>query len=600
MIRLNTDESILCVCYTNHALDQFLEYMLDAGEDRIVRVGGRSKSERLRPFQLRDLARHKSSKGIACGRRIKQVDAQMHTLRDKITKKIKSIKSPIEWKTPNGGVSQLLQDEDVESYQYLSLQAYAGSDGFTIVGADGKALREDFLWEQWREGGEFPHWLRPYFPDLSSDPKFQIFWSLPCEDRIALVAKWKDGLVSEEVIVLRNSVERYKGLCEERRVIQQEQDLDILEEARVIGATTTGACQYKEILSRKNAGVIVVEEAGEVLEAHVLSTLQLGTKHLVLIGDHKQLRPKVEDYALTTVSGSGFDLDCSLFERLVLAELPSVSLDVQHRMRPEISAFVREQTYPTLQDHSSVMSFPDVRGVPHNVVFINHSFLENGQDSEEDFSAQKTKSNPHEAEFCVEIVRFFLLQGYAPSRVVLLTPYLGQVKRLLQSVRSTLKDVSVAVSEKDQRDLELLEDGGDLVEASEPATMRDGNHQVRVSSIDNFQGEEADIVVVSLVRSNARGNIGFLKEKQRVNVLMSRARMGMYLVGNAATLRLSRQGRKVWSPILDTLSSRQQLLKGLPTTCQLHPDDPAIMLTNKQDFRQHRPNGGCSRHATFA
>lgn len=145
---------------------------------------------------------------------------------------------------------------------------------------------------------------------------------------------------------------------------------------------------------------MLVEEAGEVLEAHILSSLNSGTKNLILIGDHKQLRPKVESYELTTVSGGGYQLDCSLFERLVLNKLPSATLGTQHRMRPEISEFVRTQTYPTLKDHESVQNFANIRGVISNAVFIDHQFPETGEGMDGDYKMTKPRSNISEGE-CV-------------------------------------------------------------------------------------------------------------------------------------------------------------------------------------------------------
>jgi superfamily I DNA and/or RNA helicase len=75
----------------------------------------------------------------------------------------------------------------------------------------------------------------------------------------------------------------------------------------------------------------MVEEAAEILEAHVLTTLGADTQHLIMIGDHKQLRPKVEHYSLSVQAGQGHSLNVSLFERLVLAGLPCATLAVQHR-----------------------------------------------------------------------------------------------------------------------------------------------------------------------------------------------------------------------------------------------------------------------------
>lgn len=102
-----------------------------------------------------------------------------------------------------------------------------------------------------------------------------------------------------------------------------------------------------------------------------------------------------------------------------------------------------------------------------------------------------------------------------------------------------------------------------------------------------------------MVRANRRGNIGFLKEPQRVNVLLSRARHGMYIIGNARTLVSSNRGSAVWEPILQRLQSNGRVLKGLPTTCQLHPNDEPIVLCQKSDFRARRPNGGCERPCSY-
>lgn len=80
-----------------------------------------------------------------------------------------------------------------------------------------------------------------------------------------------------------------------------------------------------------------------------------------------------------------------------------------------------------------------------------------------------------------------------------------------------------------------------------------------------------------------------------MNVLLSRARYGMFLVGDSSTLLRSKKGRDVWEPILEQLSLAGRVMKGLPTTCQLHPNDAPIPLSCPSDFRKFRPNGGCSR-----
>jgi AAA domain len=124
-------------------------------------------------------------------------------------------------------------------------------------------------------------------------------------------------------------------------------------------------------------------QAGEVREADVLTSLTDKTKHVIQVGDHKQLRPKAEAYNLTVEARRGYDHNVSQFERLVTGEqpLPSVCLKVQHRMRPEISQLIRACTYPELQDHESVLNRPHLKGLKSgcSVVFINHTEPEEGE-----------------------------------------------------------------------------------------------------------------------------------------------------------------------------------------------------------------------------
>ena len=153
-------------------------------------------------------------------------------------------------------------------------------------------------------------------------------------------------------------------------------------------------------------------------------------------------------------------------------------------------------------------------------------------------------------------------------------------------MKTKMKDTSAYVSELDREqilnDMEEEDDDFDV-------TTKETSKAIRCSSIDNFQGEESDIIVVSLVRSNKNGIIGFLKEEQRVNVLLSRARIGLYIVGNSTTLQKSKKG--AWTPILDKLKNDGALLQGFPVLCQLHPKDAAVQIFDPAKFRELCPNG---------
>eukprot|EP00957_Ditylum_brightwellii_P164180 12500265-Ditylum_brightwellii.AAC.1 len=603
MIRENCpDVKILCVCYTNHALDQFLENLINTGEKSIARIGGRSKSERLKPYQLRELAKHKAKLNRESSLRLNRVIAQLHNHHEAIERLIKEVNTPLEWDTPNGGARSLFKEED-EYEEFLKfLSVPVSEDGFQVIGPKNKALKSGWLWEHWKGGGRYPEWLRNYMKDIPSQ-RFHFFWNSDQTDRADMIEKWRQEVLYDTRIELNNEVVKFNDLHKEKQAIIREKDIEILKNARVIGATTNGAAQSREILSATSADVVIVEEAGEVLEAHVLASLSeesshsRETKHLILIGDHKQLRPKAENYRLTTISGSGYNFDCSLFERLVLSHLPSVMLQVQHRMRPSISEFVRVQTYPTLQDHPSVTEYPSVRGVSSDVVFIDHEKAEDGADKRNDIDGHnKTKSNTHEAEICIEIVRYLLLQGYRHDQIVILTPYVGQIGKIVRMMQTKMKETTAYISELDLNEM----DEEEVHELENDKNNGAGKGKsVRCASVDNFQGEEADLIVISLVRSNVRGNIGFLKEEQRVNVLLSRARYGLFIVGSASTLQRSAKGRKVWRPLLKMLEDNNQLMKGLPTVCVQHPNDDIIELMKPKDFRKVRPNGGCSRPCDF-
>ena len=110
--------------------------------------------------------------------------------------------------------------------------------------------------------------------------------------------------------------------------------------------------------------------------------------------------------------------------------------------------------------------------------------------------------------------------------------------------------------------------------------------------IDNYQGEESDIVIVSLTRCNNRGDIGFLASPERLNVLLSRARDALILVGNAKTFLTSRRGRDLWDKFLNLLKDHHHLYDGFPVKCERHPDRKSL-LKCPSDFEEC-PDGGCS------
>jgi hypothetical protein len=338
----------------------------------------------------------------------RSLTAELHSTGEAITETMKIISEPLRWKSPIGGAEFILSDERPDLLEQF-LVPYE-SDGFSIVGKKNKKIGSADLFDAWSRGEGCPQFLVVSYHRDELD-SFKATWDMLAEDRANLIEDWRQDILADTRAYLQTLVKRYDELFDEKKCLFQEKYSQILRDARVIGATTTGAAQYRDILSTRAAGVVIVEEAGEVFESHVLSALSPETKHLILIGDHKQLRPKADNYKLTCVSKNGYNLDCSLFERLVCSKMPSTMLSVQHRMRPEIAEMVRVQTYPTLLDHESVRKYPQVLGVCKNVVFIDHANLEDSEKRSSSFDNQKTKANEHEANLVVELTRYFLLQG---------------------------------------------------------------------------------------------------------------------------------------------------------------------------------------------
>lgn len=191
--------------------------------------------------------------------------------------------------------------------------------------------------------------------------------------------------------------------------------------------TTSGAAINARLVAAMGARIVVVEEAAEVMAAHVLACLTQRTQQLVPIGDHKQLRPKAQVHELTVASGRGYNLDVSLFEALAkapqqphanAAAAPRVTLTTQRRMRPAIARLVRATVYPGLVDAPCAAAHPPVRGVREPLFWLDHAYPEGGGGDEEEepgvagapAAAVGTKENAGEAALAVALAKHLLLQ----------------------------------------------------------------------------------------------------------------------------------------------------------------------------------------------
>ncbi|XP_033244173.1 NFX1-type zinc finger-containing protein 1 [Drosophila miranda] len=282
----------------------------------------------------------------------------------------------------------------------------------------------------------------------------------------------------------------------------------------LLAMTTTCAARLNFLFRLLKSKCFVFEEAAEIQEAHILACLTPHTEHVILVGDHKQLQPFTGCSQLPQVS---------LFERLIAKGLPYSLLNVQYRMRPCISSLLVPSIYEELLCADSVMAYEDIRLMDKNLFFLQHNQPEKSQ-------LDMSFENLHEAKELAKLTEFLLENAkYEASDIVILSPYNAQVER----IKKTL-----------------------------PMKYKIGPNRVQVSSVDSFQGLEANIVLLSLVRSNPTGHIGFLAKPNRACVALSRARWALYMIGNMETLQ---QGNsELWSAIAERLEETNAIGDAFP------------------------------------
>lgn len=589
-------ERFLIMCHTNHALDEFLMDLVTHGMTDIVRIGGRSKEEALKKFNLRELVGPRDNPSIdvdmvsrrRCGM-LRQQMAALSLRLDVLCKQLTNLTATsMSWTSVR---SYLLADDATAP---LLAQLEPAQSAFAQVGKAGKALRAVDCWRSWCEGQRDPRPRKREGAALGgtsggvSDVGVAVgegavdLWALTRAERRVLLEQWRDSMSRDVREAISEALFKYESLRTSLDAVNKEASRKVLLANRVVGCTTSGAAKHCDMLADANLSVVVIEEAGEVLEAHVLAALQASNavKHLLLIGDHLQLRPKLECFELTVSSNGGHAFDRSLLERLIVGGMAHATLQVQHRMRPAISALIRP-TYPSLQDAPSTHGRPSIPGVRGNVVFLSHDHPE--REAAGDLSR---KINDHEVSMVAAIVEYLLRQGLVESDIVVLTPYASQLMELNVALAATVK---VVVSEWD----------ADQAARSEMVVSPGNNFRegIRVATVDNFQGEEARVIVASLVRSNQRRSIGFLKDPERVNVLLSRARDGLIMVGSADTLvgSSSQSGSRLWRGVLGELAAAGCVRTSFPAQCQMHGTRPAQPLSTIAAFRRFVPDGGCDQ-----
>ncbi|WP_372997122.1 DEAD/DEAH box helicase [Marinobacter sp.] len=339
-----------------------------------------------------------------------------------------------------------------------------------------------------------------------------------------------------------------EGWFNELRSARQEALYDLLfEHVNVVGATCIGINTQKRFRNMK-FDVVIVDESGQIQAHNLIVPLSRAPK-AILVGDHKQLPPVVQDEVLEEIESRGAGhLDHlyrnSWFEELweLTPDHKKVMLDTQFRCPAVISDFVSEAFYdngyfagkgmelkkPLFSFTPSPMVFVDTRTIPDR---FESSVQQDGRNVVQD--------NKTETEVVVNLLEQALAEHPELSEkreIGVIVPYANHVKKIQQAIK------------KAQRQNRLKHLTTPLNEL--------------VASVDSFQGQERDLILFPFTRSNTRGSVGFLADWRRLNVAQTRAKRQLIMIGDSSTL--TRPGNRQQAP--DT--EFKQAMKTLITRCE--------------------------------
>ncbi|KLO16533.1 P-loop containing nucleoside triphosphate hydrolase protein [Schizopora paradoxa] len=328
---------------------------------------------------------------------------------------------------------------------------------------------------------------------------------------------------------LEKKMERKQSLKVRRFIMEQRMYRDILSKVDVICTTCIRSASYQ--LNAIDFPVVFLDEASMCTEPASLVPLMKGCRHLALIGDHKQLPPIV----LSNVAKNG-GFDISLFERLTEeGVVPSIMLDTQYRMHPGISRFPSSEFYNLslldgtvnkagqvtpnlLPPVSSHLPANMETGHRPSVIFIDHQGPE----------AVKSRSrvNWTEGYIACSVIEDLLLNNpdLRGENIGVIAPYKSQISLL---TRLLTKDADMRAHLIEKLDKER---------AMEVAN-------IEVKTVDGFEGREKDVIIFSTVRNNESGYIGFLADRRRLNVGLTRAKRALFVLGSMSTLGNGKFGR---------------------------------------------------------
>jgi hypothetical protein len=354
----------------------------------------------------------------------------------------------------------------------------------------------------------------------------------------------------------------------------EEGQLLVLQSSPVVVTSCIGAYQLTEqIAGNLKFPLVVLDEAAQCTEPSLLTSLVVAgnaVEQLVLVGDSQQLPPTVT----STTKHIRDAIGISPMKRLESIGIQQQTLQIQYRMPPSLLEHPSKYFYNGLVESSSSILedtlLPPV-GFDWPTPTIPLAFVQVG--GGETIHSMGGKSNTVEAQKVTQIVANLLLNGDVSYKdIAVLTPYSKQV----QTIRTALEKQSMMMAqqtksntanitsilfsdeEADNEDI-IKETTNTITTTSTTATSSMSSssslknlRNVKVGTIDSFQGQEVDIVLFSSVRSNGLGELGFLRDRRRLNVAITRSRRALIVVGDSTTLKSC----KHWSALIESCISR--------------------------------------------
>lgn len=317
---------------------------------------------------------------------------------------------------------------------------------------------------------------------------------------------------------------------------------ELFGEARVIACTLVGSAHH--LLEGMKFGTLFIDEAAQALEAACWIPMKRASR-VILAGDHCQLPPTVKSIAALRAG-----LGKTLMERIAENKPEAVTLlKIQYRMNDEIMRFSSDWFYGGKVESAPQIKYRSVLDYDHPITWIDTSNEENqitieGEDAPEDSASTSSSVSAANQNSDLNFKEQFVGESFgrinkAEAELTLLT--LAEYFTKIGKQRVLEERIDVGIISPYRAQVQYLKK---LIKKYE--FFKPYRRLISVNTVDGFQGQERDVILISLVRSNDEGQIGFLKDLRRMNVAMTRARMKLIILGNKDTMTKHPFYKKLW------------------------------------------------------